>query len=338
MTNGTRAAAAVAVAVVGFGCGCGAKVAGPSRATRPSRSARMGAGAPENGARLPAGPRARTRSSPGAARRSPQRRRHLPRAVPPRRLDYWFPSPPHPYGGHYKPERVTAAGAIEGVVTWRHPPAVFAGGRGAGCGGVADDALAVDARGRVAGAVVYLRDIRAGRPLFGDDEGTRGLQIGGVIERGRCRFSPHIQLVAPIGALLTVASVGGSRGGEITAKVWNSGRERLLFRLALDGAGAEQRRRIDRSGFVEIRADGDPIANAWLVVAAHPYYAVTGAGGRFRLDRVPPGRYTLAVWHEPVLVGLVASGKRRLAGPFRAERPVVVRAGRTARRSLRLGR
>jgi hypothetical protein len=37
---------------------------------------------------------------------------------------------------------------------------------------------------------------------------------------------------------------------------------------------------------------------AWVVVAAHPFYAVTDAGGQFELPRLPPGRYTVRVWQE----------------------------------------
>ena len=35
-----------------------------------------------------------------------------------------------------------------------------------------------------------------------------------------------------------------------------------------------------------------------MVVAPHPFYAVTGDQGEFTLPDVPPGRYTLEVWQE----------------------------------------
>jgi hypothetical protein len=34
------------------------------------------------------------------------------------------------------------------------------------------------------------------------------------------------------------------------------------------------------------------------VVAEHPFYAVTNERGEFALENVPPGAYTLQVWHE----------------------------------------
>lgn len=37
---------------------------------------------------------------------------------------------------------------------------------------------------------------------------------------------------------------------------------------------------------------------AWVVVAEHPFYAVTDEHGEFILNNVPPGQYTLQVWQE----------------------------------------
>ena len=37
---------------------------------------------------------------------------------------------------------------------------------------------------------------------------------------------------------------------------------------------------------------------AWIVVAEHPYYAVSDEKGEFKLTDVPPGTYTLHLWHE----------------------------------------
>jgi hypothetical protein len=49
-----------------------------------------------------------------------------------------------------------------------------------------------------------------------------------------------------------------------------------------------------------IRVDCDlhPWMRAWVVVADHPFYAVTNDRGEFMLDNVPPGEYTLRLWQE----------------------------------------
>jgi plastocyanin len=40
---------------------------------------------------------------------------------------------------------------------------------------------------------------------------------------------------------------------------------------------------------------------AWVYVLPHPWFAVTDAGGGFRIERVPPGKYTLLLHHADTL-------------------------------------
>jgi plastocyanin len=40
-----------------------------------------------------------------------------------------------------------------------------------------------------------------------------------------------------------------------------------------------------------------PEMEAYVVVLQNPFFAVTGADGKFSIDNVPPGSYALAVWH-----------------------------------------
>ena len=49
---------------------------------------------------------------------------------------------------------------------------------------------------------------------------------------------------------------------------------------------------------VRITCDLHGWMRAFIVVIEHPFHSVTGAAGEFTLDKVPPGTYTLNVWHE----------------------------------------
>jgi plastocyanin len=40
-----------------------------------------------------------------------------------------------------------------------------------------------------------------------------------------------------------------------------------------------------------------PEMEAYVVVVQNPFYAVSGKDGRYRIDNVPPGSYSLGVWH-----------------------------------------
>src|SRR5262245_31690000 len=49
---------------------------------------------------------------------------------------------------------------------------------------------------------------------------------------------------------------------------------------------------------VPFKCDVHRWMNAWVGVVAHPFYAVSGAGGAFELKGLPPGTYTIEAWHE----------------------------------------
>ena len=49
---------------------------------------------------------------------------------------------------------------------------------------------------------------------------------------------------------------------------------------------------------VRIDCDLHSWMRGWVVVMAHPFYAVTGPDGQFTIDHLPAGKYTLHVWHE----------------------------------------
>lgn len=237
-----------------------------------------------------------------------------------------YRSTPTPYETGYEVAAVPRGGAITGQVSWRRPPRAAPTIEAPSCGGaVTNDSLIVDAHGRVANAVVWLADIRRGRPLLSLAPSTmyqRRLQVGGVLERRGCRFAPHVQVVAPIGGVLDIvhgdpgrARIAGERGDGQD----DEGSE--LFADELRGAGARTSVLLEQPGLVRVRADDG--GDAWVVVAGHPYHAVTDERGRFELPDVPPGRYQLVVWHEPVVR---ADGTRSEAAVVR--RPVRVRAER----------
>lgn len=199
------------------------------------------------------------------------------------------PTPP-PYEDGYTAETIRASGTIAGVVR---------GGRRAGCGGPA--------------AVVYLADIERGRAFLGLSSATlyqRRLQIGGLVEHRDCGLSPRLQVAEPVGAVLEVVQ---GRAGALEVVAARGGEEVFSQRLA--GAGARTSLLLDAPGPLELRA-GD--ARAWVLVAGHPYHAVTDERGRFALTEVPPGRYVLVVWHL------------RGDQPATVRRSVTVRAGETA--------
>lgn len=70
------------------------------------------------------------------------------------------------------------------------------------------------------------------------------------------------------------------------------------FDLGRYARGKSKSIRFERPGIVRIFCDIHSHMSAFIMVFSHPYYAKAEADGRYRIDNVPPGSYTVAAWHE----------------------------------------
>ncbi len=71
------------------------------------------------------------------------------------------------------------------------------------------------------------------------------------------------------------------------------------FNLAMTQGASDIRRGFtEPEVMVPIRCDVHPWMRAYAGVLPHPAFAVTGPDGRFEIKGLPPGAYTLSVWHE----------------------------------------
>ncbi|HXC98874.1 MAG TPA: carboxypeptidase regulatory-like domain-containing protein [Verrucomicrobiae bacterium] len=52
--------------------------------------------------------------------------------------------------------------------------------------------------------------------------------------------------------------------------------------------------------FLKIKCDVHQWMFAYVTVVDHPYFAVSGADGKFKIANVPPGKYTIAAMHRKV--------------------------------------
>lgn len=91
------------------------------------------------------------------------------------------------------------------------------------------------------------------------------------------------------------------------------------FDLGRYAAGKSKSVRFDRPGIVRVFCDIHSHMSAFVVVFNHPYFRVTDTDGRYRIDDVPPGTYTIVGWYE---------------GEARAQRTITVTPGATTELDL----
>jgi hypothetical protein len=70
------------------------------------------------------------------------------------------------------------------------------------------------------------------------------------------------------------------------------------FDLGRYPRGQQRSVRFDRPGVVRVFCEIHSHMNAFILVFAHRYFAVTDAASRYRIDGVPPGEYRLVLWQD----------------------------------------
>src|SRR5437773_5511541 len=70
------------------------------------------------------------------------------------------------------------------------------------------------------------------------------------------------------------------------------------FDLVRYAAGQSKSVRFDRPGVVRVFCELHSHMSAFILVFAHRFFATTDADGRYRIDNVPPGAYTIVAWND----------------------------------------
>lgn len=162
-----------------------------------------------------------------------------------------------------------------------------------------------------------------GRAIRGVPDVRRGLVYLDVAPRsafddrdpGRAVMDQRNETFAPrLLAVQTGTTVDFPNSDATFHNVFSLSRARR-FDLGRYAAGKTKSVRFDRPGVVRVFCDIHSHMSAFIVVFNHPFFRVTDADGRFRIDNVPPGTYTVVGWYE---------------GEARAQRSITVAAGGAA--------
>lgn len=195
-------------------------------------------------------------------------------------------------GDDYTVVKLENSGSIEGVVTYAgtppKPEKLEVTKDRAVCGKTPklDESLVVDPQSKgIKNVVISLREVSSGKEWSVPEEGISVDQHG-------CQFVPHVQVV-PVKQPLFILNSDGILHNIHTYSTANPpvnrAQPKFLKRVKLT---------FEKPEIVKLTCDVHNWMKAWIVVAEHPYYAVTDDQGHFKLDGIPAGSYTLQLWHE----------------------------------------
>jgi plastocyanin len=144
--------------------------------------------------------------------------------------------------------------------------------------------LVVTAQRGVRNAVVWLQTPPAGA-------GWPSAPVKVDMDQKGCVFVPRVVLV-PAGG--TVEFLNSDR---LLHNLHSSSRENPTFNRT-QPKGRAIPIAFAKPEIIRINCDLHSWMRAWVVVADHPFYALTNETGEFSLPGVPPGKYTLQIWQE----------------------------------------
>ena len=115
-------------------------------------------------------------------------------------------------------------------------------------------------------------------------------QMVRVLQKGK-RFSPHVSVIG----------VGWTVDWPNLDPIFHNAFSNFAgqpFDTGLYPPGGTQRIRFQREGVVRVFCNIHSSMSAVIVVSPTPWFAATKADGTFSIADVPPGEYTVKLWHE----------------------------------------
>jgi plastocyanin len=145
-----------------------------------------------------------------------------------------------------------------------------------------DQSLIVN-NGNLVNAVVTITDIQKGKKIDAKKV---------TLDQNGCEYKPHV-LAFPVGTTVAILNPDG-----ILHNVHSYSKANTPFNMAQPKFKKTLDVKIDKPEAIELKCDVHGWMHGWLVATESPYVVVTDNSGNFKLTDVPPGTYTVEVWHE----------------------------------------
>lgn len=199
----------------------------------------------------------------------------------------------HAQQGDYEQVELKESGTIVGVVRYEGKVPkpkelkVTSGDKPCHKGPIMSEKLVLSADKMVKFAVASIKGISRGKP-FPEQDALNPVTLN---QQG-CRFEPHV-LTVPLGHALRILNSDGILHNVHAHAMIND-----AFNKAMPPKVKQMDVSFDYPERIKFTCDAHDWMKSYIVVAEHPYYAVTGDDGTFRFENVPLGTHTIEIWHE----------------------------------------
>lgn len=153
-----------------------------------------------------------------------------------------------------------------------------------------DESLIIGPQGGLSNAVIYLRDDDA--PICPDLRTQTSDKV--VLDNRDCIFQPHCMTVWVGKQTLEIINSDPVGQNVAFSPLYNPAANIVL---PVDGKATyvfEEQERVP----VKVLCNYHPWESGYILARANPYMAVTDMDGKFRISKLPVGKWTFQVWHE----------------------------------------
>ncbi len=154
-----------------------------------------------------------------------------------------------------------------------------------------------------------------------------------VIVQDNCRFIPHIVIAAKGSSVRFVNKddvLHNCHGYYYTYSA--SGPERTTAFNIAQPNGQQNDQVLRKPGMISVECDaGHTWMSAWIWVTGNPFATITDANGEYSFEGLPPGKYTIVLWHEGWQITSVGNdGRPIFSAPIGQEQEITVSDNGTA--------
>jgi hypothetical protein len=153
---------------------------------------------------------------------------------------------------------------------------------------VSEETIVASDKGELANVIVYVKT---------EDPSALGGQVPkspAIIDQKGCMYVPHVL------AVMTGQEMKVKNDDPFLHNVHSFAQVNPAFNFAQPNK--DEGKKVDSPKAAEVfkvKCDVHPWMLAWVHVFEHPFFAVSGADGKFKMEqKLPAGEYTFVAWHE----------------------------------------